>query len=171
MKTLTGKNFTGKGYMEGQKDIYNDMTEKGYGMDENGNVTLNGVPLTNKQNFKKKQYLESSALFKEKIATQKALRQDYLDRQQDLIGTRGTGAQGTSSIIQGEGGGNTPGTSRASDHGGVGLGHNAGNVRDSNAAGTGSAQGHNQNLRRGGRAGYFFGGRVNFKDGGLASIL
>ena len=26
-------------------------------------------------------------------------------------------------------------------------------------------------LKDGGRAGYFFGGRVNFKDGGLASIL
>ena len=77
----------------------------------------------------------------------------------------------TSSVIQGEGGGNTPGTSRASDHGGVGLGHNAGNVRGANEAGTGSAQGYNQNLRSGGRAGYFFGGRVNFKDGGLASIL
>jgi hypothetical protein len=77
----------------------------------------------------------------------------------------------TSSVIQGEGGGNTPGTSRASDHGGVGLGHNAGNVRSANAAGTGSAQSYNQHLRSGGRAGYFFGGRVNFKDGGLASIL
>ena len=77
----------------------------------------------------------------------------------------------TSSVIQGEGGGNTPGTSRASDHGGVGLGHNAGNVRAANKAGTGSAQSYNQNLRKGGRAGYFFGGRVNFKNGGLASIL
>jgi len=77
----------------------------------------------------------------------------------------------TSSVIQGEGGGNTPGTSRASDHGGVGLGHNAGNVRSANAAGTGSKQSYNQNLRKGGRVGYFFGGRVNFKNGGLASIL
>ena len=81
-------------------------------------------------------------------------------------------AAATSSIIQGAGGGNTPGTSRASDHGNAaGLGHNAGNVREANAAGKGSAQGHNQNLKSGGRAGYFFGGRVNFKDGGLASIL
>jgi len=171
MKTSTGKNFTGKGYMEGQRSIFNDMTEKGYGMDEDGNVTLNGVPLTNKQNFKKLQYKESSALFKDRLATEKALRQAAIDRQQGLIGTRGTGAQGTSSIIQDERGGNTRGTSRPSDHGGVGLGHNAGNVRAANKAGTGSAQSYNQNLRSGGRAGYFFGGRVNFKNGGLASIL
>ena len=160
MKTLTGKNFTGKGYMQGQRDIYND---KFAGMSEEDIAALTG--------FQKKQYQESSALFKDRIATEKKLRQDYLDRQQGLIGTRGTGAQGTSSIIQGEGGGNDPGTSRASDHSGVGLGHNAGNVRSANAAGKGSAQGHNQHLRSGGRAGYFFGGRVNFKNGGLASIL
>jgi hypothetical protein len=165
-KTLTGKNFTGKGYMEGQLDMYN-KTQKKQGksfadMDEDEIKALTG--------FQKKQYLESSALFKEKIATQKAKVQAEKDRQQDLIGTRGTDGR-SSSIIQGESGGNDRGTSRASDHGGVGLGHNAGNVRSANAAGTGSAQSYNQHLRSGGRAGYFFGGRVNFKDGGLASIL
>ena len=36
---------------------------------------------------------------------------------------------------------------------------------------TGTAQGYSQHYARGGRAGYFFGGRVNFKNGGLASIL
>jgi len=36
---------------------------------------------------------------------------------------------------------------------------------------TGTSQGYSQHYARGGRAGYFFGGRVNFKDGGLASIL
>jgi len=166
MKTLTGKNFTGKGYMKGQREIYNkefaDMT------DEEIEVLKNDP----RKRFKYKQYLESSALFKEKLATEKALREAEKNRLAGLIGTRGTGAQGTSSIIQGEGGGNAPGTSRASDHAkAAGLGHNAGNVRSANAAGKGSAQSHNQNLRKGGRAGYFFGGRVNFKDGGLASIL
>jgi len=159
MKTSTGKNFTGKGYMEGQRSIYNNF------------AAMTEEELKELTPFEKLQYKESSALFKDRLAKEKQLRQDYLDRQQGLIGTRGTGAQGTSSIIQGEGGGNTPGTSRASDHGGVGLGHNAGNTRSANAAGKGSAQGHNQNLRSGGRAGYFFGGRVNFKNGGLASIL
>jgi len=36
---------------------------------------------------------------------------------------------------------------------------------------TGTAQGYSQHYARGGRAGYFYGGRVNFKNGGLASIL
>ena len=169
MKTLTGKNFTGKGYMEGQLDMYN-KTQKKQGKSFADMTDEEIAALTG---FQKKQYLESSALFKEKIATQKALRQDYLDRQQGLIGTRGTDGR-SSSIIQGEGGGNTAGTSRPSDHGSVGLGHNAGSVRgamNDNDPSTGSAQGHNQNLRSGGRAGYFFGGRVNFKNGGLASIL
>ena len=172
-KTSTGKNFTGKGYLEGQREIFNEMTEQGYGMDEDGNVTLNGVPLTNKQNFKKLKYKESSALFKDRLAKEKALQIAEKNRLTGLIGTRGTDPNtGTTSTIQGESGGNTPGTSRASDHGkSVGLGHNAGNVRDANRSGTGSAQGHNQNLRKGGRAGYFFGGRVNFKNGGLAGIL
>ena len=34
-----------------------------------------------------------------------------------------------------------------------------------------SARGAAMHGANGGRAGYFFGGRVNFKDGGLASIL
>ena len=36
---------------------------------------------------------------------------------------------------------------------------------------TGTSQGYSQHYARGGRAGYFYGGRVNFKNGGLASIL
>jgi hypothetical protein len=36
---------------------------------------------------------------------------------------------------------------------------------------TGTEQGYSQHFARGGRAGYFYGGRVNFKNGGLASIL
>ena len=45
------------------------------------------------------------------------------------------------------------------------------NAAQATAAGTGTEQGYSQHYARGGRAGYFFGGRVNFKDGGLASIL
>ena len=36
---------------------------------------------------------------------------------------------------------------------------------------SGGREGFGYGLKEGGRAGYFFGGRVNFKDGGLASIL
>ena len=45
------------------------------------------------------------------------------------------------------------------------------NAAQATAAGTGTEQGYSQHYARGGRAGYFFGGRVNFKNGGLASIL
>jgi len=90
------------------------------------------------------------------------------DRLAGLVGTRVTDRNtGTSSIVQTESGGNDRGTSRPSDHSqSVGLGSNAGNVRSANRAGTGSAQSYNQNLADGGRAGYFFGGRVNYKAGG-----
>jgi len=166
MKTLTGKNFNLSDkafgdYMSNQRNAYNDF------------AAMTPEEIEELTPFEKLQYKEASALFADKIAKEKELQLAEKNRLAGLIGTTGTDPNtGTSSIIQGEGGGNTPGTSRASDHGkAAGLGHNAGNVRSANAKGTGSAQGYNQNLRSGGRAGYFFGGRVNFKNGGLASIL
>tara|TARA_R110000787_G_scaffold2087_5_gene8613 strand:+ start:347 stop:1723 length:1377 start_codon:yes stop_codon:yes gene_type:complete len=76
----------------------------------------------------------------------------------------------TSSVVQDRGGGMTPGTSIVSDQ--QGLGHNAGNVRAAMAeraanpdSKKGSAQSYNQNLKKGGRAGYFFGGTVKPKRG------
>ena len=58
----------------------------------------------------------------------------------------------------------------------VGGGREATNAQGQNAAqataaGTGTSQGYSQHYMDGGRAGYFYGGRVNFKNGGLASIL
>jgi hypothetical protein len=44
-------------------------------------------------------------------------------------------------------------------------------ARERTYDGSGTKQGYSQHYARGGRAGYFFGGRVNFKNGGLASIL
>ena len=171
MKTLTGKNFglTDKAfgnYMDKQRDIFNDLTSQGLSVNANGEVVDDDGNIVT--GFKAKQLLEASALHKDKVAKEKALQLAEKNRLAGLVGTTGTDPNtGTTSIIQGESGGNTAGTSRASDHGkAAGLGHNAGNVREANAAGTGSAQGYNQNLRSGGRAGYFFGGRVNFKAGG-----
>ena len=157
--------------MDKQRDIFNDLTSQGLSVNEKGEVVDDDGNIVT--GFKAKQMLEASALHKDKVAKEKALQLAEKNRLAGLVGTRGTDPNtGTTSTIQGESGGNTPGTSRASDHGkAAGLGHNAGNVRSANAKGTGSAQGYNQNLRSGGRAGYFFGGRVNFKDGGLASIL
>ena len=179
VKTLTGKNFAGKGYLEGQLDIYND---KFAGMTEEEIEELKNDP---RKQFKYKQYLESSQMYKTNKAQEKEAEEQKKqeeatkaannlrfkqeqDRLDGLVGTtvidRNTG---TSSVVQNESGGNDPGTSRRSDHAqAAGLGSNAGNVRAANAAGTGSAQSYNQNLADGGRAGYFFGGRVNYKVGG-----
>ena len=166
LKTATGKNFNLSekqfgNYMSKQRDIYNDF------------AAMTEEELAELTPFEKLQYKEASALHKDRIEEEKALQLAEKNRLAGLVGTTGTDPNtGTTSTIQGESGGNTRGTSRASDHGkAAGLGHNAGNVRDANRSGTGSAQGHNQNLRSGGRVGYFFGGRVNFKNGGLASIL
>ena len=59
MKTMTGKNFMGKGYLEGQLDIYND---KFADMTEEEIEELKNDP---RKQFKYKQYLESSAMFKD----------------------------------------------------------------------------------------------------------
>ena len=44
-------------------------------------------------------------------------------------------------------------------------------ARERTYDGSGTKQGYSQHYARGGRAGYFFGGRVNFKNGGLASLF
>ena len=157
MKTSTGKNFTGKGYMEGQRSIFNEMTEKGYGIDKDGNVTLNGVPLTNKQNYNKLRFKESSALFKEKTETADKA---YKEKQAaDAI----TAAANTK---------NPDGSTAAYNYAGRDNEHGTHTSTISNEqAQANQDRGRGQKYATGGRAGYFFGGRVNFKNGGLASIL
>jgi len=38
VKTATGKNFGAKGYFEGQKEIFDNLTNKGFSMNQNGDV-------------------------------------------------------------------------------------------------------------------------------------
>jgi hypothetical protein len=182
-KTLTGKNFNAKNYIQGQLDIYDKKGYDKYTVDEDDDVyDANGKKLTG---YLKKQYLEASSMYKttekqkkeaeeqkkQEAATKAANDLRFKQEQDRLDGLVGTTVidrnTGTSSVVQNESGGNDRGTSRRSDHAqAAGLGSNAGNVRAANAAGTGSAQSYNQNLADGGRAGYFFGGRVNYKTGG-----
>ena len=71
LKTLTGKNFGAKGYFEGQKDIYDNLTGQGFSMNENGEVVddegnvIGGIDKTGKVfgNFKAKQFIEASKMF------------------------------------------------------------------------------------------------------------
>jgi hypothetical protein len=198
-KTSTGKNFTGKGYMQGQKDIFNEMTEQGYGMDEDGNVTLNGVPLTNKQNFKKLKYKESSAMYK---ATEKQKQKQENEtaqaaattavggtttssglsaqEQQALNNRYNAQSQSKKNQIQQSTGGQFDGANSKQDYDSDPTSF-SGSSKDGGLIGYGGKSGTPvyQQYFNGGRAGYFFGGRVNykvggrvnFKNGGLASIL
>jgi len=71
VKTLTGKNFGAKGYFEGQKEMYDNLTEKGFSMNDMGQVTdedgnvIGGIDKKGNVfgNFKAKQYLEASKMF------------------------------------------------------------------------------------------------------------
>jgi hypothetical protein len=58
MKTMTGKNFMGKGYLEGQQDIYNEMIEEGYTIDSDGNVVKPDGTLAS--GYLKNKFLESN---------------------------------------------------------------------------------------------------------------
>ena len=60
---------------------------------------------------------------------------------------------------------------RISDMHSGGGGGNIGGKNEGNPGANKSAQSHSPHFAKGGRIGYFFGGRVNFKNGGLASIL
>ena len=66
LKTMTGKNLMGKGYLEGQLDIYND---KFANMTEEEIEELKNDP---RKQFKYKQYLESSSMFKDNQKQQEA---------------------------------------------------------------------------------------------------
>jgi len=59
----------------------------------------------------------------------------------------------------------------SSKGGGASYSSGGGGASYSSSASTGAKDGFGYGLADGGRAKYFFGGRVNFKNGGLASIL
>ena len=70
VKTLTGKNFTGKGYLEGQMEL-----AKGFGFDEMSEEEIQSAINAMKQNprkqFKYKQMLEASQMYKTNKAQEK----------------------------------------------------------------------------------------------------
>ena len=70
LKTLTGKNFTGKGYLEGQLDLakgfgFNDMT------DEEIEAAISEQKLNKKGQFKWKQMKEANAIYQKERALEK----------------------------------------------------------------------------------------------------
>ena len=158
MKTLTGKNFNAKGYMEGQMEL-----AKGFNFDtmtdEEIAAEIAKTKANPRQQFKYKQMLEASQMYKtDKIQQEKqraasaenrastAAIQGRVDRQYQDQMTR----DGKDFSVSGPDTSSNP-------------------KGKSNQAS--SERGYQMHGADGGRVGYFFGGRVNFKNGGLASIL
>ena len=157
-KTLTGKNFNAKGYMEGQMEL-----AKGFNFDTMTDEEIAAEIAKTKANprkqFKYKQMLEASQMYKTgKIQQEKqraaaeanrastAAIQGRVDRQYQDQMTR----DGKDFSVSGPDTSSNP-------------------KGKSNQAS--SERGYQMHGADGGRVGYFFGGRVNFKNGGLASIL
>jgi hypothetical protein len=172
-KTLTGKNFTGKGYMEGQEKIYKDKFAE---MNEDEIAALTG--------FQKKQYLEASLMYKttqkQKKEAEEQKKQNEIEAKQAAIREKEYASQGKSDPNDQS---RTGSSGRRPGSGGNVERRDSGPDRNTDSGGTtydsGGREGFGYGLKEGGRAGYFFGGRVNykkggrvsFKNGGLASIL
>jgi len=78
MKTLTGKNFTGKGYMEGQMDLakgfgFDTMTEEEIEDAINAEAARHGKKHNGNKGFKYKQMLESSKMYQTSKAQQEKI--------------------------------------------------------------------------------------------------
>jgi len=160
------------------QDKYNQMQDKLAALDEFGNTLDSTNTLTDKiydfeedeKKKKKKDTIISRFITKKKEAKAVA---DAANADETSVGNYPTGGSydapgGVTSSnynqaanIAGGGGGNTD-TFR---------GQTAREATYDGNKNTGTSQGYSQHYARGGRAGYFYGGRVNFKNGGLASIL
>ena len=157
MKTLTGKNFnlSKKGfanYMDKQKDIYNDLTGKGFSVNEKGEVVdEDGKVVTG---YTKLAMLESSALHKDKIEAADKAYKEKLEADAKEMAANTKNPDGSTAAYNYAGRDNDQGT-------------------HTSTISNKQAQTNQESYRGkdGGRVKYFFGGRVNFKDGGLASIL
>ena len=173
-KTLTGKNFNLSDkqfdkYMSGQTDIYN---KEFAGMSDEEIEDLKNDP---RQRNKYRRYQESSAMYKTTEKQKQKQKEEFnkpggtgeqvkiLNKQMQDTGVTGSNYNQAANIAGGGGGNqviNTPAGSMT-----------ARDATYDNDPSTGTSQGYSQHYADGGRAGYFFGGRVNFKNGGLASIL
>ena len=158
VKTLTGKNFAGKGYLEGQMEL-----AKGFGFDEMSEEEIQSAINAMKQNprkqFKYKQMLEASQMYKTNKAQEK-----NIENMANLKAaeSRRESARQYDPAVHGKNNYGLGADGKQSYDSGQGFGTNAtsgGPV--SNKTGKGRTD-----YMEGGRAGYFFGGRVNYKAGG-----
>ena len=183
IKTLTGKNFNAKNYVQGQLDIYDKKGYDKYTVEDDDVYDAGGKKLTG---FLKKQYLEASQMYK----TNKAIKEK--NAKTTTGGTTGTyytpdgtsgGGAGQGIDISGAGtisnsgnkfqGDSGPSNKQQSDSG---YGSDAGfssapsKSASSKSSSYSSSRGSNFGGRfhgaDGGRAGYFFGGRAGYAEGG-----
>jgi len=166
LKTLTGKNFGAKGYFEGQAEIYDNLTEKGFSMndmgevvDEEGNV-IGGIDKKGNVfgNFKAKQFIEASKMFDYKKQKDE---QAAIDLQKEIDEYNLLQAQKTNPEILSP---HNPLIGKI-DHTGAGSGHGS-ITRDPGSKGPKGTPMHRtrDDLMA-------TGGRVGLNYGGLASIL
>ena len=183
-KTKTGKNFTGKGYLEGQIKNFNEMTEEGYTIDSNGNVVKPDGTLAS--GYLKNKFLESKLSEKNNTVTNPNITNpnitanminEFADNNNTPIDTPPQDTQtpnqdGVDNRFDGPGAGtgggydgsqnDRPDDKQDNDGGQGDRPDNSGGGGQTNP-GKGSYGPH---FARGGRAGYFFGGRAGYAEGG-----
>ena len=188
LKTLTGKNFTGKGYMEGQ-------IENAYGFgfdtmtDQEIEDDLEASRKNKKKQFEYKQKIESLKVLRHRqkefekpggtkdqvAAIQGRIDKEYANQLERDGKDFSVSGPDTSSNPTGK-------SNQASSQRGYNLHQSPafdGNKGGGKTGSKGKGREEDDKMAKGGRAGYFFGGRVNykvggrvsFKNGGLASIL
>ena len=163
---MTNETFTGR-----QKNIGETLKDK-YGLTQTQVDDLISGKLTEEDFTDSKYNLKGTNkqtnLFTNLINIEKA-RKNFAD-------TTGTTDQivdiktDTKTNNQNQGGGDDGGANIPTGPGGTGSRRGASDIPDRNR-GNYSTDDTADFFARGGRAGYFYGGRVNFKNGGLASIL
>lgn len=151
MKTLTGKNFAGKGYFEGQMELANqfgfaDMTDEEIAAAIEAEKQSQFAKGYNNPGFKYKQMLEASAIYKAEKR-----RQENQKREFDKPG--GTGQQVADLQQEIDSGKYSGGSDFAqSNQAAVGGGNQGKEANTDDDKSTGTAQGYSQHYARGGLA-------------------
>ena len=184
LKTLTGKNFTGKGYIEGQ-------IENAYGFgfdtmtDQEIEDDLEAASKNKKKQFEYKQKIEALKVLRhrQKEFEKPGGTKDQVGQIQGRVNEReneiNKATEDGRSVDPNEGIGSVnPNSEYGKKEGYSGGTHNphtqtgwSGSSKSSGSTSKGKGRDEDDKMATGGRVGYFFGGKVNFKNGGLASIL
>jgi len=166
VKTLTGKNFTGKGYLEGQIEL-----AKGFGFDTMTDEEIAAEIAKTKANprkqFKYKQMLEASTMYKtNKAQEEKAAEEEAKKTGEGYTGTPG-GNTGSGDFANIDNSGKNYGP--YSNNNNNDYSNKGGGASYSSSASTGAKDGFGYGLADGGRIGFQGGGRDAGKDSDFGS--